>query len=62
MFVAPHNLIYSSIQGSVVLVIMVPCKLINFVFQMFFLFISEMPTGFVSYTVLVIPTYFAWII
>jgi hypothetical protein len=41
MFVTPLKVIYSSIQISNVLVLTVRCELINFVFQIFPLFIPE---------------------
>jgi hypothetical protein len=37
-------------------------KLIISAFQIFLLFIPEMPAGFTSYTVQIIPIYFAWIL
>jgi hypothetical protein len=37
-------------------------KLINFIFQMFPLFVPEMPAGFMSYIVIVTPIYLAWIL
>jgi hypothetical protein len=49
--VAPFKFIYSSIQVSDVLVLTVRCKLINLVFQIFPLFILEMPADFTSYIV-----------
>jgi hypothetical protein len=49
--VTPLKLIYSSIQVSNVLVLAVLCKLINFVFQTFPLFVPEMPAGFTSYEI-----------
>jgi hypothetical protein len=53
---------YSSIQVSDVLVLTVHCKLINFVSQIFPLFIPEMSSGFRSYTVQIIPIYSTWIL
>jgi hypothetical protein len=44
-------------EGFNFLVRTVRCKLINFVFQVFPLFIPEMPAGFTSYTVQIIPIY-----
>jgi hypothetical protein len=49
-----REFIFSSIQVSNVLVLTVRCKLINFVFQIFPLFIPEMPAGFMSYIVQII--------
>jgi hypothetical protein len=60
--VTPLKVIYSSIQVSNVLVFTVRCKLINFVSQIFPLFIPEMPASFTSYIVKIIPIYFAWIL
>jgi hypothetical protein len=54
--VACLKLIYSSIQVSDVLV--VRCKLIDFVFQIFPLFIPEISAGFMSYIVQIIPKAF----
>jgi hypothetical protein len=48
--------IYSSIQVSDVLVLSVRCKLINFVSQIFPLFIPEMPAGSVPGAGLAIHT------
>jgi hypothetical protein len=47
--VALLKVIYSSIQISDVLVLTVCCKLITFVFQIFPVFIPEMPSGFTLY-------------
>jgi hypothetical protein len=44
------------------LVLTVHCNLINFAFQIFPLFIPEMPAGFTSYIVQIIPIYFDWIL
>jgi hypothetical protein len=44
---------------SGVLVLTDRCKLINFVFQIFPLFIPEISAGFVSYIVQIIPIYCA---
>jgi hypothetical protein len=60
--VAPLKFIYFSIQVSDVLVLTVRCKLINFVFQMFPLFIPEISAGFASYINHVILIYFGWIL
>jgi hypothetical protein len=60
--VAPLKFIYSSIEVSDVLFLTVRCKLINFAFQMFSLFIAEMSAGNTSYIVQVIPIYFTWIL
>jgi hypothetical protein len=49
-------------QVSDVLVLTVCCKLVNFVFQMFPLFIPEMSAGFTSYIVQIIPIYCTWIL
>jgi hypothetical protein len=49
--VAPIKSIYSSIQVSDVLVLTIRCTLINFVFQIFPLFIPEMSTGCTTYIV-----------
>jgi hypothetical protein len=49
------KVIYSSIQVSNVLVLTVNCKLINFVFQIFPLFIPEMSAGFASCIVHIVP-------
>jgi hypothetical protein len=53
------TLIYSSIQVSDVLVLTVRCKHINFVFQIFPIFIPEISAGFTSYLVQIIPIYFS---
>jgi hypothetical protein len=58
MLVATIKLIYSSIQVTDVLVLTVRCKLINFAFQIFPLFIP----GFASYIVQIIPIYFTRIL
>jgi hypothetical protein len=60
--VAPLKLIYFSIHVSDVLVFIVRCKLIDFVFQIFSLFIPEMSAGFTSYNVQIISIYFIWIL
>jgi hypothetical protein len=60
--VAPLKFIYYSMQVSNVLVLTVRFKLINFVFQILPLLIPEMPAGFTSYIVLIIPIYFTWIL
>jgi hypothetical protein len=49
--------IYSSTQVSNVLVPIVCCKIINFVFQIFPLFVPEMSTSFTSYIVPIISIY-----
>jgi hypothetical protein len=43
-------------------VLAVHFKLINFVFQIYPLFIPEMAAGLMSYIVQIIPIYFAWIL
>jgi hypothetical protein len=45
---SPSELIYSSIQISNVLVLSLCYKLINFVFQIFPLFIPDLSAGFMS--------------
>jgi hypothetical protein len=50
------------VRAPDVLVLTVHCKLINFAFQIFPLFIPEMSAGFRSYIVQVTPIYFAWIL
>jgi hypothetical protein len=57
--VTPLKLIYSSIEVSNVFVLIVRCDLINFVFQIFPFFISEMPADLSSHIVQIIPIYFA---
>jgi hypothetical protein len=51
------EVIYSSIQVSNVLVLTVRFKLINFVFQIFLLFVPEMPASFTSYIVQIITIF-----
>jgi hypothetical protein len=51
-----------TVHVSNVLVLTVHCKLINFIFQIFILFISEMLADFMSYIVQIIPNYAAWIL
>jgi hypothetical protein len=51
--IIPIKVIYSSIQVSDVLVLNASCKLINFVFQIFPLFIPEIPSDFVLYIAVV---------
>jgi hypothetical protein len=53
---------YSSLQVSDVLVFTVCYKLINFVFQIFPLFIPEISAGFTTYIIQIIPIYFTWIL
>jgi hypothetical protein len=60
--VAPLKFIYSSVQVSDVLVLTVRCKLINFVVQIFLIFIPVISAGFTFYIVQIIPIYFAWIL
>jgi hypothetical protein len=50
MLVAPLKFTYSPIQVSDVLVLTAGYKLINFVFQIFPLFIPEVSAGFTSYS------------
>jgi hypothetical protein len=54
--------IYSTTQVSNVLGLTVYCKIINFIFQIFPLFIPEMPARFTSFIVQIIPIYLAWIL
>jgi hypothetical protein len=54
----PLKFIYFSILVCNFLVLTVCCKLINLIFQTFFLFIPEMPAGFTYYIVQTIPIYF----
>jgi hypothetical protein len=49
-------------QVSDVHALTVPCKLNNFVYQLFPPFIPEMCAGFTSYIVQTIPSYFAWML
>jgi hypothetical protein len=46
----------------IVLVLTVRWKLINFVFQIFPLFIPEMPAGSTTYIAQIVLIYFAWIL
>jgi hypothetical protein len=52
--VATLKFICSSVQVSDVLDLTVGCKAINFVFQIFCIFIPEMPADFTSFTVQII--------
>jgi hypothetical protein len=58
---APLKFIYSSIQVTDILVLIVSFKLIYFVFQ-FSLFFPEISSGFTSYIVQIVPIYFIWIL
>jgi hypothetical protein len=61
----PHSLTSQKtpfFKVSDVHVLTVHCKLINFVFHIFPLFIPELSAGFTSYIVQVIPIYFTWIL
>jgi hypothetical protein len=62
MLVTLLKFIYSSILVSSDLVLTVWCKLINFVFQIFLLFVPEMSASFASYIVHIIPIYLARIL
>jgi hypothetical protein len=62
ILMAPPKFMYSSIQVSDILVSTVHCKLTDFVFKIFLLFIPEMSVGFMSYIVPIIPIYFTWIL
>jgi hypothetical protein len=53
---------YFSIYASNVLVLAVCFKLINFVFQIFPLFLPGMSTIFMSYIVKIIAIYLAWVL
>jgi uncharacterized membrane protein len=50
------------VRCSNILVLTFRCNLINSAFQIFPLFIPEMPAGFSSYVVQVIPIYVSWIL
>jgi hypothetical protein len=50
MLVTLYDLIYASTEVCNVLVLTAFCMFIIFVFQIFFLFVPEMSTGFMSYS------------
>jgi hypothetical protein len=60
--VAPLKCIYSAIQVTDILVHTVLCKLINSVFQIFPVFILEMPVGLSFCIVQIMLIYFVWIL
>jgi hypothetical protein len=62
MFVTPLKSIKYSTQLFNILVSTVRCKLINLIFQIFHLFVPEMPADLTCDTVQIIPIDFAWIL